>query len=1774
MAKRTWLVIGAVSLLFVIAAGGAFYVLKSGKALLRPAVTFQLQPLKARGELVVEPTTSFRVKSSRAIKADELKTALVVEPAVQMTVQSVDETTFYLKPTEDLQPDTIYTVAIQEPLAQKKQSWAYQVIAPFGVVSTVPGNFVNDVPTETGIELTLNREAEPFQEYFDIQPAVKGKFEQKDYTLVFVPQEPLAYKTIYTVTLKKGLKEKDGADLLSEDTVVTFETQSKEEYVSNAPYLSFEKSFWEFVPSRSPVFSLSAGNIKEARFVMYRFKGYDEFLSEYSRIHNEQQSWSLYHDEIKLRLPKDQKIFDEKLKVEELGYYSSYASLPQKFDKGFYGVEAYIGDELVDTAWVQISNLIGFSAVAGGNSVVWINDGATKQGVAGARIEYRGQMLGTTDTQGLASFPTPKEQVVGTPENIEGDSSKYPFVIVSSGDDTLLLSSFSQNAYQPDEWWEGLTVDKPIYAPTDTVHFWGFLKRRDDTDIKGNQLSVEVRDAYDNGEKDDGNAYTQAVVRLGGQNTYIGKLDYASLTPGYYSVVVRYGDTVVSSQQINVQTYVKPAYTMSVTPDRSVGFVGDKITYTAKAQFFDGTPVSGLKILYTDEASKREDQKSPLMLDANGEGTFTTVIPDTGGAGRGLPSIYTTTIEPEFSEEAQISTSTFVVSLPARSILSVDSTYEGSKANFAISLHSVDISRGLAEEGGTDEELYYGSPIADKAIQVAITRTEYVKELTERKYDPYTKTTYPIYDFRRVETTLPGREIRTDKDGKASFSWDADEKYSYQIRFKTKDEKGVTLVSEHDVYTPYLGSYYSSPLGINLVDKNAQKYYYKIGDEIEVGVERNDGTKMKEGKDSFLYLRVVNGTIFPFVSDAPDYKDTFMEKYIPNIEIAAAWFSGERYYSTGDYWYGSNLNFNFDSDDRRLNVTITKDKERYRPRETARLAIDVKDAKGQPRKTHVLVSAIDAALKTFGETPTLDPQLYKSLYTQLFINSTHETPLSSGAEGGGCFLKGTSILTPEGERSIEELRPGDYVLTRANRSDPTLVPARIWRITSQPSNEYITINGTLSMTSNHKLLVNDRWTSAGAISVGDTLVDSKGEPVSVESVLRKQVVQKVYNIEIENQHTFFADGIYVHNQEKGGGEGAPRTEFKDTVYFQTVETDENGHAQVSFPLPDNLTSWSTKAEAVTPDLYTGYEEISLPVSIPFFVEATVNQTYLEGDDLTVRLRTFGTETADKQITYTVESPTLPFGKIEKQGGNSMEISLGQLPKGLHPLTITARLGTLSDTLVRMVDVRDTYFSKKVSDYQFLKRGKETDFSSLASKVQGYATLTACSCERNNYLSDLYWLQFGGVRLDELAADAVAASLEEKYFVDENTAEQEAPAPRDLTSYQRDTGGFGIVRHGGDELYASALVAQASRYTDLMLYSKQQLVSYLYTSMNDQKTDRTRRLYALWGLAGLGEPILDSLQYYLTDKDLTLEEKVYVASALASLGAREKAKEYYESQIRQQLVDQQPYLFVRGLKDGDVDLRVTAVLGYLLASVQDESALRALAYIREYSPTKTRIDLEHSLILAEVIPQLSDEEAVIEYETPSGVQTVTVSKDKRFYKRIGAQELVATKIRAKKGNVSVSLAYNEGDPSKKNIVDPAIELDRSYHLKGDTRFTELHDGDLVKITLTPKIDKSVQQDSFEITDYLPSGLRAIETSPSYNGEYDYKELPTVIVQDQGYPTRVDGQRVVFDWYKGSRPFYYYARVVSKGSFRAESAQIQSSASQASVNYSSEDAVVIK
>jgi RHS repeat-associated protein len=139
----------------------------------------------------------------------------------------------------------------------------------------------------------------------------------------------------------------------------------------------------------------------------------------------------------------------------------------------------------------------------------------------------------------------------------------------------------------------------------------------------------------------------------------------------------------------------------------------------------------------------------------------------------------------------------------------------------------------------------------------------------------------------------------------------------------------------------------------------------------------------------------------------------------------------------------------------------------------------------------------------------------------------------------GCFAAGTPIRTPGGDKPIEELKPGDLVLARAEDDSAAPVQARVVEDVFQRLAAVVGImvgGQTLSVTEEHPIYTQGRgWTPAHELRAGDWVLGERGEWLPIGRVEPAREPVLVYNMCVAEAHTFLVGGerwgfaVWVHN---------------------------------------------------------------------------------------------------------------------------------------------------------------------------------------------------------------------------------------------------------------------------------------------------------------------------------------------------------------------------------------------------------------------------------------------------------------------------------------------------------------------------------------------------------------------------------------------------------------------------------------------------------------------
>jgi len=146
-----------------------------------------------------------------------------------------------------------------------------------------------------------------------------------------------------------------------------------------------------------------------------------------------------------------------------------------------------------------------------------------------------------------------------------------------------------------------------------------------------------------------------------------------------------------------------------------------------------------------------------------------------------------------------------------------------------------------------------------------------------------------------------------------------------------------------------------------------------------------------------------------------------------------------------------------------------------------------------------------------------------------------------------CFVAGTKVETKDGLKNIEDIKVGDYVLSKNEDTGETAYKRVVKTFTSSPTEtvrlEYKDERGgvlELEGTPEHPFWSVDEqdWVSMGDLNVGERLQTPTGTIVRVLSKRAKHhdAGIQVYNFEVEDWHTYFVSGdvggrcpLLVHN---------------------------------------------------------------------------------------------------------------------------------------------------------------------------------------------------------------------------------------------------------------------------------------------------------------------------------------------------------------------------------------------------------------------------------------------------------------------------------------------------------------------------------------------------------------------------------------------------------------------------------------------------------------------
>ena len=961
----------------------------------------------------IRPDATFTLTSLTDATAADLAARLEVSPTTEITVlPSPDGAGAILRPTDPLTPGTLYRFALRGSDDSLAGSWAFRVRTPVHVLSTIPGDRTTAVPVRTGIELTFDQDGvADMRDHFSIEPAVDGRFEGHGRTQVFVP-DGLEPQTTYTVRVRAGLA-RSGTDLILEsDVVFQFETEGPGQ---PSAWLRFGRDVIETGPADAPVVAIEVvqldpesatpPNLANVEVAAYRLPSVSAASSTLAAF---------------LAAPRWTEHSQPTMATDGLPVASRFTAaledvtgspyrvlrFPVRLDPGWYIVE--LAGPRHSQAFLQVTSVSAWVSVLTDRTVVWANDVSTRGPAAGATVSVvGGAAIGVAGPDGLLVAPTPTVLIPPAEADPESVPSVPPLLSVrSAGGDTVLVPfevGWDGGIYRG-EWWEKSTAadstfwsllytERSLYRQTDRVEAWGYLRDRDDGSVPS---TVELRIV--SGERqgvDNPPVIVGVAATPDASGAFAATLALDRLPLGSYSLEALVDGRVAAARWLEVGIVRKPAFELSLDSDRTAVVAGTSVRWTARATFFDGSPVPSLNLF----ASGTEAESAVGPTDAAGLASIDLPAQADDwwdGAGE-----WYLQVRPAGPEEAETYAWSRVVVFPSAQDIDATGQLAGDRLSLDGSVATVDLAAVEAQlAAGVWDGDGDGPPVAGTPVQVSVTELIPVRRQVGTDYDFIEKIARPRYEWDIRRNDVRTETLTSAADGTFTTAITVpDPDQQYEVLLTTLDPARRTARLKMTVGAAVETWWFDAGVRFRTTTgADAGSDPHAIGETFTWRMTDDGEPVPAGGANRYLYVVAQRGLVDVAVENAPTFTRRFAASDAPGVFVMGVRFSGVTYAPKAAAWAS------FDEAERRIAVDVSTDRARYRPGEDVTLTVRTTDADGRPIAARVQVQAVDE--KLFAIDGASVPRPLEDLHARVDsgivrLTSTHQLPTTGGPEGEG-----------------------------------------------------------------------------------------------------------------------------------------------------------------------------------------------------------------------------------------------------------------------------------------------------------------------------------------------------------------------------------------------------------------------------------------------------------------------------------------------------------------------------------------------------------------------------------------------------------------------------------------------------------------------------------------------------------------------------------------------------------------------------------------------------
>jgi uncharacterized protein YfaS (alpha-2-macroglobulin family) len=749
-------------------------------------------------------------------------------------------------------------------------------------------------------------------------------------------------------------------------------------------------------------------------------------------------------------------------------------------------------------------------------------------------------------------------------------------------------------------------TDRPVYRPDQTVHFKAWVAHAkydmgDESSFANQEFLVRITNPK--GEKVLEKSYT--TDKYGGLMGDL-FLSRGAMLGMYHYQLIR-GIQHYGGGSFRVEEYKKPEFEVKIEAPKEPVRLGEKITATIQAKYYFGAPVTSAKVKYKVLRNSYSSTWYPRgrwdWLYGRGYWWFSPEyawFPGWNDWGvrrptpwwwwRGVREMPEVVLDNEVPVGPDGTVQVVIDTGPAKELhgnqdhqysITAEVTDESRRTIVGTGQVLVSrkpfqvftwVNRGFFRSGDTIQASFKAQTLDQKPVQGK-------GELSLFRIN-YNKKNEP------VEKAVQTWKLDTDEQGQARLQVKAAEPGQYRLSYKVTDAK------EHTIEGAYLfvvrgEGFDGHQFRFNDIEIITDKREYNPGDKIRVMINTNQdkGTVLFFVRPSGVYQAP---KVIRLDGKSTVQEVTVVQRDMPNFFIEAQTIFGGRVHT-------ETREIVVPPEKRVLNVEITPSQTEYRPGQQATVKVRLTDLKGKPFVGSTVMTVYDRAVEYISGGSNV-PEIKEFFWKW---RRQHNTQTESNL---GHFLMnllrqgetGMSNLGIFGEAVVEEL-------SKKKGQD------------GQGENRLREQGGAPA---------NAPPGAAPGAGLGRR-GDAGDAPDRAERQANGAEADKGKDA--------------GPGQQGPGQQVAVRRNFADTAYWTgSLTTDKDGLAEVTFPMPENLTGWKIRVWAMGGGTRVGQAETEVFTKKDLLVRLQAPRFFVEKDEVVLSANVHNYLKADKQVAVTLE----------------------------------------------------------------------------------------------------------------------------------------------------------------------------------------------------------------------------------------------------------------------------------------------------------------------------------------------------------------------------------------------------------------------------------------------------------------------------------------------------------------------------------------------------------